>query len=371
MQPLALTTAGLAAYHARVQDSHDFSIEVDVLNLDEELMGTAQLIDGQVNIQTDATIRRTATMTLSDPDGALDFTEASAYSGTSLWADRLVRVRHLIDVPGFGTVTTVPFIGVPSSLSRRGSEVTVELQDKTALSARGAIPKSYPKGTNAITAIKHLLQTCTGEFRFRLPTTTRKLSKAYVAGLLDENSPWLVAQKIASAELSMQLIMSCDGYVIVRKKPTVAVATFTGVTEQAQESIDFNQVANYVRVTGKGKVKAVTKALSTNSLSATRLQRKGVLRYLPLVIEEPGLTTNTKALARAKTELGRALGVADLTGVSVVPMFHLDVDDKALVWVAGSTTTVALTEASIPLGVGGDMTIGGRRWVSKPVLVHT
>jgi len=48
----------------------------------------------------------------------------------------------------------------------------------------------------------------------------------------------------------------------------------------------------------------------------------------------------------------------------VVPVFHLDVGDPVRLVTPDGFTTVRLQEASIPLGVGGDMTVGAVRPVS-------
>lgn len=371
MQPLA-SGAKLAAYHTRLQSPHDFKIDGDVLNLNENLVGRVQVLDGQVNLASGQAIRRTATLTLSDPDGALDFSTSSTWSGTSLWADRLVRIRHTVEVPGYGPVTATPFIGVPSAMSRSGAEVQVELQDKSALAIRGARPYSVRKGANALAALRTILSYCTGEFRFRFPARhPRRCAIAYSVGMTDEASPWTVARRLASRELGMQLIYSCDGYATLRRTPTASVATFSGVTEQANSSVDFSTVSNRVTVRGAtAKIVQTRQAAATHALSPTRLARRGVPRYLPLLISESAYKKNTQAATRANAELAAALGVGEESGVSVIPMFHLDADDLVRVWADGSTVLVRLSNASIPLGVGGDMTIGQRRWVSRPVVVR-
>jgi hypothetical protein len=378
MQPLA-TGAKLAAYHARLLSSHDFRVFIDVLNLDEVMTGSATFIDGQVNLEPHpGPVRRKATLTLSDPDGALDFSNASAWSGTSIWVDRLVRVRHVIQVPGHGEMTAVPFIGPPTALARNGAEVQVECSDKAALAMTGARPYTAAKGTNAVQAIRNILTLCTGEFRFRLPSSTRRLSKNYVVGLSAEASPILVAQAIAWTELGMRLHYSCDGYAMARVVPGGPVASLGWVTEVANASVDFTALANFVQVTGGEVSKKVgvntvkTRAISTatvassSPISPERLKRKGVTRYLPLVVGEDAYRKTTQTAARAKTELARASKVQDDVGASTIPMFHLDSDD--LVYVNTTATgnqTLRLETASIPLGVGGDMTIGHTLWVSK------
>ena len=48
----------------------------------------------------------------------------------------------------------------------------------------------------------------------------------------------------------------------------------------------------------------------------------------------------------------------------VIPVFHLDPGDPVRLVTPDGTTVLPLQEASIPLGVGGDMTVGAVRPVS-------
>lgn len=377
MQPLA-AGAKLTAYHQRLQSSHDFQVQVDVLSLDEVVVGTATLLDGQVDIQEDGPVRRTASLTVSDPNGALDFSNGSAWSGTHLWVDRLVRVTHVLDVPGYGEVRAVPFIGVPTAISRSGAEVQVSLSDKAALGLTGARPYTAAKGANAASAIRSILTYCTGEFRYRFPAYTRRLSKAYAVGWSADASPVTVASQIARVELGMQLLWSCDGYATLRPLPSAPVADVGYVTDQANSQADFSTLGNYAVVTGGATSKKVgantvtTRPISTavaassSSVSPTRLQRQGVPRYLPIVVDEDGYKTTTQTAARAAAEVSNASRQADDLSTSVVPMFHLDADDVLTIHYGESSRTVRFHTGSIPLGVGGDMTVGFRAWVSAP-----
>jgi hypothetical protein len=378
MQPLA-GGAALTAYHNRLRKSHDFDIFVDILNLDEQSIGSARLLDGQINITDTGPVRRTGSLTLSDPGGALDFSGGSAWNNTQIWVDRLVRVRHVVNVPGYGEITAIPFVGPPSAVSRNGAEVQVELQDKAALGTRGARPLTVNKGANVVNAIRLIMTYCTGEFRFRMPTTTKRLSKAYNVGWADEAAPFVVAAKIASAELGMQLLYSCDGYLLLRPLPTTSVVDVGYVTDQANAQVDFASVSNYVIVKGASKSKKVgvntvttqpvssATAGSTSTFSPQKLSRQGVPRYLPLVISEDAYKTTTQTAARATAELNKAVAVADDMSVSVIPMFHIDADDVVTIHVEGAIQrTLRFHTGSIPLGVGGDMTIGYRTWVSRP-----
>lgn len=379
MQPLGLTGAALQAYHDRLFSSHDYRIDVDVLDLNENPRGTISFLDGQINLQgSDQLIRRTASLAVSDPTGALDFTAGSTWSGSTVWVDRLVRVRHTIHVPALNRdVTATPFIGPPSAISRNGAEVSLELQDKAALAARGASPLTVTTGMNAVAAIRKILAQCTGEFRFRLGTSKRRLSKDYSVGWDDSTSPLLVAMKIARAELGMQLIYSCDGYATLRRRPTTGRSLLVPhVTAEPEDGVDFTTLANWVKVSGKktektkGNTTTTTQPVATavvtkGNLAPANLQRQGVPRYLPLLIDDESYTTVAQVKTRATVELDRASRLQQQPAFTCVPFFHADVDDRVQFDVPGQDVTVALASSSIPLGPN-EMTVGAITWVSAP-----
>lgn len=366
--PLGLDSDGLTAYFARVFGSHDYRILADVLDLNEKVAGSVELLDGQVNLQRGEGVRRTGSFVLADPDGALNFDAESVWGG-SMWADRMLRIRHVLDVPGYGLVTATPFVGPPSVLSRSGGEITVECQDKTALAVRGSRPLTVREGANAVAAIRRIMSECTGEFRFRFPSANRKrLTRDYSVGWDDEASPWTVCQKIARS-IGMQLVYDGDGALVLRRLPSSPVATFTAqrsILELPDTSIDFTQAVNHVRVKGAKGVLATDSLPANHALAPSRLARRGVPRFLPLLIEEDSYAQQRDAEQRAASEARRASRLGEQIGVSVVPVFHLTSDDPVRLSTPDGDLTVPLAEASIPLGVGGPMTVGTQAWVSRP-----
>lgn len=369
MQTLAWQSK--ATYEKRLADSHDFRVQVDVLDFNERVQGSVTFLDGQVDIQSGQPSRRTASLILSDPDGALDFSNAAAWSGTSVWVNRLIRVRHTITVDG-QNVTATPFIGPPTQLARDGGQVTVTASDKAYLATSGSVPLTVGAGMNAVNAIMVIMQRCTGEWRFAFPQgNTRRLSKPYSVGWDDTASPWTVAASIAQHELGMQLLYSCDGRLLLRKMPQTPVMTLSAVTEQASNTADFTAVHNYVRATGKlqtnkagnFRTQPTATATSTN-LSPQVLARNGVPIYRPMTISSDAWTTQAQVSDHAAATLANNDQVSGDLQYSTVPIFHLDADDVVNVRNDTDTYTMRLQSGSIPLGVGGDMTIGWTRKVS-------
>ena len=369
---LTLDWPSKGAYLDRLFGSHDFAIEAEILDLNEKPVKDAVLLDGEVQIVENSGdgVRRTASITLSDPEGALNFGTNATWSGTSLWVNRLLRITHVLEVDG-EEVRCVCFVGVPTSMSRDGAEVDVTLADKAALANRGAPPLTIPRGMNAVGAIWKIMTERAGEFRFRMPTTTRRLSQSYAVGWADETSPFAVASEIARRELGMQLLYACDGALLLRPMPTSPSLTVPGVTAPLSSTVDFTKMLNWVQVTGKvadtvnkynvtvrTMPRSVAQLEAANINSPSSLQRRGVPRYLPLVIEDSALTTAAQVKARAEAEL-LAAGRDDLgQEFQAIPFFHADADDLVRIAVAGANPVMRISRASIPLGTDGDMTLG-------------
>lgn len=386
MQPLGLARAQHAAYVQLLVSPHDFEIEADILDMEEHHVGSlrAQLQDGQVNLTKDGQVHRTATFTLYDPDHGLHLDPDSPFEG-ALYADRLVRIRHVVDLPGVGRVAATPFIGPPTRLARTGDDLTLTCSDKTILATSGTKPKTVGKGANAVEAIHDFLYDRAGERHFRLPQgSTKRLSRSYSCGW--KHSVWSVCQKIARNELDMQLVYSCDGYVLLRHRPSKPVlvlddAWFTGpvTTEQDMES-----VRNLVRVIGDiapvktspgsnrkkppkpRHVKVPPVARAGHPLSPEKLGRNDVPRYLPDVIDVDHLKSRAQARSRAQRRLANGLKIEVSASANTVPFFHLDYGDIVEFRTDDGTAHRPMTEDSFPLGLNGDASVGIKRVVSRP-----
>lgn len=368
--------ADRSAYLTRLFGSHDFDVRVEVLNLDEKPIASATMLDGQVDIiAPDNGIRRTASITLLDDSHALDFGVSAAWSGTSLWVNRLLRVTHVLTVDG-SEASTVCFVGVPKSIARNGAEVDVNLADKAALANRGSKPYTVRKGMDAVAAVRAIMTNCTGEFRFRFPATAgKRLSKNYSVGWDDKVSPFAVASAIARRELDMQLLYAADGALLMRKVPQSSSMRVPGVTAPPNASVDLSALINWAQVTGKATSKrtsktqqiktqpqAIAQLAAADPSSPSSLARRGVPRYLPLIVSDDSLTSLAAVKTRAVTELQRG-GRAQVTQeYNTIPFFHADADDLVTLAVAGVDPVVRVSTGTIPLGVGGDMTIGRNVW---------
>lgn len=384
-----LTGTQLEKYHAHLQSDHDFRVYADVLTLEQTFVNSVDILDGQVNYAaTNEGSERTASLTLSDPEGALDFGVSFSRDDTGeLWVNRLVRVRHQVDVPGIGTVTAIPFIGLPTVVGRKGGEVALELGDKSLLADHGVRPRTYKKGARVDLVLRSILYDLTGERYLRIPVTSKKLSRSYTVGM-GENSltPWSAFKMIAYNEMRWRAYYSCDGYAVCEPLTTAKTKVpIPYVLSLPDSSADFSSFINYVKVTSRRQVQNKSKngkpkgkpyvviyegvavLPSDHDLSEQGLARNGVPRTLPLVIDDNNLKNSAEVTTKAKNSLYSGSGVGTDQSYEIIPVFHLDKGD--MLDLPMGIGVVPFDRASIPLGVGGNMTLGKQKWVSNPVKV--
>lgn len=392
----------MAAYHRRIAGSHDYTLTADILDMEENVIGPTRVVDGQINILRDSVIHRTTTLTLSDPERVLGLDGDSVFAGSAA-ANRMIRIRHTVEVPGFGDVTCTPFVGPFVRVNRNDDTIDVEAQDKTGLCVNGSAPFVVPRGMNAMTAIRKIGTECLGETRFRLPAGVRfRLLKPYSVSWPDESSPWVRIQQIAHAA-GMSAFYSSDGYLTVRPSPSTPMLEFgaDGIpsTSVPTSDSDFSQIVNYARVEADKIIAVQNQDLidATHPFSPTSLGRNGVPRYLPALAEQTGpgpepqrpgtksggvrrpasksewskysqeaedyeaavRAARTKANATAVAMLNEGLTQQMNLNWSCVPVFHLDFGDRIRLTTDEGAATLKLTQATIPLRPTPEgMTIG-------------
>lgn len=389
--PILRERSDRRAYHQYLQSDHDFRIRADVLTLEEKHVGGLDVLDGQVNLQRTQP-NRTATLTLSDPEGALSFGTSFARDDKHvLWVNRLVRIRHEVTVPGLGDVEATCMVGVPTAVGRNGGEVSLELGDKSLLADHGVRPRTYKKGQNVRAVLVSLLSDLTGERHFRIPPTKRVLSRPYTVGMGDNAlTPWAAFRRIAAKEAHWRAFYSCDGYATcVPARDARASIDVADLLALPNASATFTEFINYAKVTSrreppnkKPKKGAKDKKESnirliihsgvavlppSHDLSMQSLNRNGVPRLLPLVVEDDDLRTQRDVNDRVRDELQHGSDIDYQQAYETMPFFHLDHGDY--LDLPMGIGKVAFMEGSIPLGTGGNMTVGARKWVSRPIRV--
>jgi hypothetical protein len=384
------TKANHALYHAYLQSDHDYRVWAEVMTLEEKVVSTVALLDGQVNFASNQSEGpdRTASVILSDPEGALSFGMSFDEDDEGvLWVNRLIRLRHEVTVPTLGDVTTTCMVGLPTTVSRSEGEVSIELGDKSLLADHGVRPKTYKKGMNLRDALISILWDLTGERKLRIPTTNKTLSRPYTVGMGEDSlTPWRLAKRIAGKEMGWRLSYSSDGYATAESTATThPEVDVEEILSMPEASASFTDFVNYVKVTSQRKVSTRTSTRSrdsrtrtllyeglavlskTDRLSEQSLQRNGVVRTLPLVISDDDLKSSAEVSTRALSELMSGASINTEQTYEIMPFFHLE--QGHYLNLPMGIGKVGFKDASVPLGVEGNMSLGSVRWVSRPVKV--
>jgi hypothetical protein len=385
MYNLGTTAAAKAQYHALLQSHHFLQVNLTIMDLDhnEQTDVGVRLVDGQVTFDADADITRSLNLDLFDPTGALHLDSKSPDDG-ALFADRMIRVRYRVINP-LGTLSwSVPiFTGPVTMLDRNDAVVHVEAQGKECLSSTTVwSTKTYKKGARVTTTIKSILVDMVGENQYVIPDLSnvlpRNVSVGPVAnkdgGFTDDNkSPWKVAKDLASS-IGYQLFYDGNGHVQMRKKQTAPIFTFRQDAGGCLKSVpvigfDTTKVINCVEVFGKMPEKTTGTtakkqphyrlvAPKAHPLSPWSLGRSGGPRYLPLVITDDTILSDSDAQARAKDELNHGMLASLNTSYDSLVIPHLEENDVVRLQATKYTTDHLMKQFAIPLTAAGTMTVG-------------
>lgn len=363
MQKMGLTAAERRAFHNVLRSAHTRRIRITVTDLDGDVQAdlSDRLLDGQVIVDADAEVTRTATLSLLDPKHSLNFDTDSPDDG-ALFADRMIRIYYSVLVPSLGRhVSVVVFTGPITKLDRKGDVVDVEAQGKESL-ARGAIwrPLTLKRGTLKTDAIRTILKDRAGERRFALPDLKASLPKARSFDRWAE--AWASAKSIARS-MDRQLFYPGTGVATLRLIPRRPVWTFrtgTGGDVVSDVAISYllADVKNTIVVRGgipKGKkerVRFVAIANPKHPLSPQRLGRNGIERHLVEVIEDDSIRSEKEAETKARRILEDRLRAVVEATFDSLPIPHLDELDLVRVETGDTAVEFRLRRFSIPLGSG-------------------
>jgi hypothetical protein len=368
MMTLGLTATERSAYEKALRSSHVRHIDVDVLTLDGDVLSKISpvFLGGQVDVDSDGEVTRSASVQFLDPRHALNFDTDSPDDG-ALYADRMIRIRYGVEVEALArTVWATVFVGPVTKLQRDGEVVSVEAQGKEAL-VRGAIwrPLTLKKGARVTAAIKTLVGDRGGETEFSFPEIRTALPKA--RSLARTAEIWATAKSLARG-LNRQLFYNGAGTLVLRSLPGSVVYTFrTGdggdVLAGLSVSYELADVKNVVEVKGQpprgksGRVRGVAIAPASHPLSPFRLGRKNAPRYLVQSVEDSSIRSDAAANARAQSILDDLLREVVDVSFDSLPIPHLDPGDLVRVKTDELDVTFRIRKFSIPLSPTGSPTM--------------
>jgi hypothetical protein len=370
MLDLGLSTAQLAAFHKTLAGSHHVDIVVRVLDRSRQYLAdvSAQLFDGQVNIDGDADVTRTATLSLRDPNRALAWDTDSPADG-ALFFDRMVQVIYVVTSPA-GQVVSVPiFTGPVTKVSRTTDVVNVEASgiEQTMIPPTVAyFTRTYKKGMKTTDLVRAILTDLGGESKFTVPDWPDKTTKD--RPILFNDNIWALAKDVVGSRSTNHLFYDARGTCVLRKTPTSSCFAFTTgqgglVTSHPQVNYSIDDVRNVVRLTGatpkghKNPVIGTAKAPKDHPLSTFALGRNGKERVILDETDDDSAKSKGKADDLAKQRLDDLLLQAvDVTfDALVVP--HLEPEDIYTLTTPTLSLQARVKQLTIPLKAGA-MSVG-------------
>jgi hypothetical protein len=385
MLDLNLSGDDYRAFLKALADPHSVRVDVSILTLDGDELSriTPLILDGQVDVDADADVTRSLSITLLDQTHSLHLDSDSPSDG-ALYADRMVRVTYSVLVPALDDRVDVDvFTGPIIDLERDGDQVSLTAHGKEELGTGAWIwrPLTIKKGARKTDAITTILAERAGETDFDIPDLKTRLPKAVVLGRAA--AAWPHARKIAES-MNRQLFYNGSGVCRLRVRPRRPVFTFladdadANMLSRAKVTHDFTEIKNTVWFRGgkpKGQKKAVEypavapkgHPLSPYRLGRTNADGNRISRYLVHEASNDNVRSKAEAKKRAQALLDDMLLETLNVTFTAVPIPHLEPLDVVRVSTRDFSANVRIRQFSLPLA-GGEMTVGYIDAVSRPNL---
>jgi len=361
MMPAGLSSATVRAFNTALTTHHEINVQVTIQDLNGNSLSdvSGRLLDGQVNVDADADITRTATVTLLDQDRSLPF-DSTSPADASLYLDRMLHITYGVLLAG-SWVRVPVFTGPVSKLDRSDATINVEAQGKETLAAGGVwAPIALHTGVRKTSAIISLLQSRAGENQFSIPDLPELMPGPISLGRAEPS--WPTAQRIARS-MNRQLFYDGAGICRLRTFPATTTYMFTDQTTTSRPQISYTtqDLANTVIVIGgvpkgaKNHINYTLVAPSSHPLSPAKLGRNGVARHMVKVVQDDAIINTAAASRLANSTLNASLAQAVDASFDAIPIPHLEPLD---VCTLAGATTFAVRKFSLPLVAGPAMTVG-------------
>lgn len=357
---LALTVANFGLPH-RIRRT------VRVLDLDHQPVEdlTTAFLDGQVNVDQNAEVTRSATLSLFDPTHSLAFDTSDPTQGS-------VVPRYLLELTrGMYVDALDEWVDIPAGVlwmgqpKRSGDILTVEGQGKEAIARRPVVRELSFKPSAKKTDVIRIIMESIGETRFRISASAATVGVQYA--LDRKTSPWQACKNLA-ASMGWHIFYDASGYVVLRPKPTASVFTFRqgngGVVRSEPEyGYATNEVSNYVLASGatpQGQNNPIIATARVDQNHPLYLERNGEPVWLRHDVSNDKLTTPKAVKQLADETLAQVVLEATTGSWESAPVWHLDQGDVVTITDAiddegtGASYSVPmpLKSFSIPLTLG-------------------
>lgn len=375
---LGLDHDELSAFEAGLLDDHEIKIRSQILDLDHNVLAslTGFVLSGQVDIDVSQEVHRTAQITLLDPENSFGIDTDTPNNAGSM-ASRMLAIQYGVRSQQFPKWVWVPIICGPITYSSREDDiVSLSVHGKESLALDKCCRNiTIPKGTAKTSAINQMLRAA-GETRLDIPYRSDRLTTNHVVASTE--AIWPRARSLARS-LTGGFVLEYDGRGTAKLVDATSntVWTFKGgeggsLITDPKFTADTSEVKNIVVVRGgvpkgaKKRIEAVATASPNHPMSAQRLGRGGVPRYLREDIDDENITTKEAAQTLANNKLWELLQVGTDATFETLVIPHLEPYDYVRVVGEHYTYSTALTKFSIPLTTDGRMTVG-KHWQGRRV----
>lgn len=313
------------AFRTALTRSHAVVTRAEVLD-GGTVVQTLAITGGSVTVDKTAAVRRSCSVELVDPTGALvpadaaDLLHPSSGNELRLW-------RGITLPTGDELVPLGVFRLMKPAISDTGDALTMRIDgmDRTRRVQRARFTDVYviASGTNYATAIQTLLASRVPSLTFSFATTTRTTPQlVFEAG----SDPWEAATSMATA-IGYELFFDPAGTCVLRAEPDPSTDPVVWTYQEGADAtvlsldkdLDDEHTYNHVIVTGESSGNAApVRAEARDDNASSPTYYLGDYGDVPYFYTSPLITTVAQAQDAADALLRRVLGVAEEVSFSAV-----------------------------------------------------
>lgn len=363
------------AFLAEIRKSHTMVAYADVTTPTGQSIRLT-VVDGTITIDRTQTFRRSASLTVIDPTGALtpvDSTSPLAPFGSTVRPYRGVRYAT---GPLAGSTEVVP-LGVfrisQSTVSRTATgqpSIDLECYDLSRTIERDEFgsPYTIPAGTSVTTAAKQLVTRTFPGQEFDATSSTAVLNSPLTFDT--DEGPWSTANNELATAVGMEMFFTADGLVKVAPPSDIdnlPASVFTFIEGPGCTLIEADLVLsddpgyNGVVLTtdAAGDETAPLRSIQWDTEPTSPTYYKGPYGKCPYFVTVSGITTQTQADNAAIAQLNLILGVSSQLNVTSTVNPALDANDTISVAndALGINAKYTIDSLTIPMAISGTSSI--------------
>lgn len=372
---LGISSSQQRRFHDVLNGTHrSIKVTVQFLDLEHRYISSVsnRLIDGQINIDADAEIKRSATLSILDPNHVVGLDSNSPTDGQA-YLDRMVKIVYSVWVSN-DWVDVPVFVGPITRVERDEDIIEIEAQGKEHLAQSPVwTSRNYRKGLTRVGVIRAIMAEYSGETRFNFPEWRAKTAE--VVSLVPTSQAWSSARKLAKS-MKASLFYDGRGVLRLRKLPRRVLWTFKdgdggcvltvpSVTYSTDDIINTVEIHGGIPKGAKKKVVAKARIPKSHPLSPHSLGRNGVPRYYVEIIEDETLKSQKAAQEAADRRVKELMIETAEVAFDSMVIPHLEEGDLVAVQVEGVSVSFRLRKMTIALSHNGVSSVGYLKRVSR------